>query len=59
MQNVKNRLDRLEHRFARIRSAKTNELLLVDAGESVAEARARKYPNGVPDDVYLLTIQFI
>jgi len=59
VQNVKNRLNRLEQHFARIRSPKRNELLLVDFGETVDEARARKYPNGVPDDVCLLTIKFI
>ena len=59
MRNVKNRLDRLEHHFARIRSSKRNELLLVDTDETVDDARARKYPDGVPDDVCLLTLRFV
>jgi len=59
MQNVKNRLSRLEQHFARIQSTKRNELLLVEVGETVEEARSRKYPDGIPDTVCLLTIKFI
>jgi hypothetical protein len=59
MQNVKNRLNRLEQQFARIMTTQRLDLLLVDVDESVENARARKYPEGVPDDVRLLTIQFV
>ncbi|MGE3477026.1 MAG: hypothetical protein AB7H70_14590 [Rhodospirillaceae bacterium] len=59
MSRIRNRLDRLENLYRRIRREQRNELLLVEVGETVKEACSRKYPDGVPEDVCLLTIQFV
>ena len=59
MGKLENRLDRLERHFARIGSSKRHELLFVEVGETVEGARAQKSPEGVTDDVCLLTIQFV